>query len=231
MKESPAITVTDQRQDLETAPGSKLAYVAALFKGTLPAWPGATLKLAGDGMLAGQLQDRLERSLGVPSGKIRIAQIPNSGFPKVDISIVYFSGHKGIRKVWVEFKVADFGLPVNVEFEVGPDGAYVEEVKVQFDRLKQEIKKEALRGKVQNIKIVTKIEGLAEFDRERSDKVKEKLKAKIKAGLTANVRLPGTARSINVQLTGALFVKLDETGKVKPGGEVFLLLTIPFDFL
>ncbi len=60
MRASPAISVTGY--DLGTHAGSKLAYVAALFKGTLVTWPGVALKLTGDSLVAGMAQDRLERT-------------------------------------------------------------------------------------------------------------------------------------------------------------------------
>lgn len=229
MQESPAIVI--ERSEMGTHEGSKLAYLAAMIQGTLPVWPKAYVRLAGNGLLAGQAQERLERSLGVPRGAARVDQIHDGKHQdQIGASIVYFPATARTRTVWVEFKIDLDAIPVNVEFEVSPDGSYVEEVKLQFDRLKAVIRKHAFEGKVQNLKIGTKVEGVAGFDREVSDRIKESIKLKVKAALIADVRLPGTGRTINVQLTGGLIWKHEE-GKTKLAGEGMLQLTVPFDFL
>lgn len=228
MKESPALTVA--RHQLGTESGDPLPYIAALFKGSLPSWPAATLKITGNGMIAGMAQDRLEQSLGVPRGKTQIAQVFDRQYQdSVNISIVYFPPAAGTRSVWVAFQLDLEQLPISVEFEVSPDGAYVEEVKAEFDKLKAIVKKYASKG-VQNIKIGTKISGTALFDRETSTKVEQALKAKVKALLSADVRLPGMKRAVTIELYGSFFSKFED-GKSKSGIEGGLMLTVPYDFL
>jgi len=226
MRESPPIAVA--RHQLGTEPGDPLPYIAALFKGSLPSWPAATLKITGNGMIGGMAQDRLERPLGVPRAKIQIAQVFDRQYQdSVNISIVYFPPAAGTQSVWVAFQLDLEQLPISVEFKVSPDGAYVEEVKAEFDKLKAVIKQYASRG-VQKIKIGTTISGTASWDRETSTKVERALEAKVKVLLSADLRLPGMARAITVELYGSFASKFDDK---KPGIEGGLMLTVPYDFL
>jgi hypothetical protein len=230
MRVSPSIDVN--RNDFDRTDGNALAYAAALLKGTLPTWPQAVLKLAGRDMVARAAQDRLEQVHGVPRGKAQVEPIFGAENPdSISVSIEYFPARPGMRKVWVEFKLDLESLPIKVDFEVSPDGAFVEEAKVDFDRLKTTIKKHAFGGRVQNIKIATKPGGIASFERPTSDKVKAALKAKIKAALSADVRLPGMRKPVNVELYGSIFSKFQDDGVIKNGGEAGLMLTVPFDFL
>jgi hypothetical protein len=214
---------------LGTEPGDPLPYVAAIFKGSLTAWPQATLKITGNGMIGGMAQDRLERPLGVARDRIQIAQVYDRQYQdSVNISIVYFPPAAGTRSVWVAFQLDLEQLPISVEFEVSPDGAYVTEVKAEFDKLKATIKKYASRG-VQNIKIGTSVSTSLQLDREVSTKVEQAIQTKVKALLSADLRLPGMARAITVQLYGSFFTKFDD--KTKSGLEGGLILTVPYDFL
>lgn len=230
MIESPPLVLseTEVKHDQPGSDGSRSAGVAALFQGTLLAYPRAVLKISGNSTIAGLMHDRL-RSCGVPQEKVVVVRDWNNRDGKISIVIVY-NTHPTKRSVWVEFKLDLDSLPIKVEFEVSPDGAYVEEVKVQFERLKAEIKKQAFGGRVEKIKIGAKVEGLAQFDRPTSDRVETALKAKIKAVLSADVRFPGTKKFVTVELYGASGAKFED-GKVKPIFEGGVMLTVPFDVL
>lgn len=227
MKESPPIKVTGH--DLGTFEGSPLAYVAALFKGTLPSYPAAVLLIAGSSSVAGRAHDRLTNALGVPAYKIQQIPIADRQFQdSVNIVISYFPDPlaSGKQKLPVEFKVE--WEKVTVEFEVSPDGAYVEEIKAQWAPLKLLIKKHALSGITQNLKVGTKIESLISFDRETSVKIETSIKNKLKLALSADVLFPGTKKTINVEFYGAGGFKLKD-GSIKPVFEGGVMLTVPFD--
>jgi hypothetical protein len=227
MKESPAIDV--YRHELDSTP-NKLEYSANLLKGSLSWWPRAFIKLTGNGTIAGMAQERLERLYGVPRDKIATDQIYDRIYQdKISVSIVYVPQRPGTRSVWVEFVPDLIGAaPIKVEFEVSPDGAFVEEVKTQLDLLKKEIKSRARLG-VQKIKFGTKVEGIAIFDREVSDKIKEAIKAKIKSVFAMDIRLPAMHKAITVEFYGALFSKFSEHSPTKHGFEGGLMFEIPFD--
>lgn len=231
MRETPPIEV--HRDDVRKIDGP-LAYVAALLKGSLPVWPEAVARITGNGMIASSAWEQLERVHGVPTGHVRIDQVFRPKLhDSVSVAIVYAaaSASTSTRSVWVEFKLDLEALPIKVEFKVSPDGAYVEEVEAGLEKLKAVIKKHALGGRIQNIKIGTTPIGTAEFDRETSDAVKTSLKAKIKTALSADVQLPGMKRAVTVELYGSIFSKIQLDGVTKAGGEAGLTLTIPLDFL
>lgn len=228
MNESPPLNVTEHA--MGTFEGSPLAYVASLFKTSLSVYPGAVLRITGNSATAGKAQSRLEGELGVSRSKIVVIPDWKNQDGSVNIVIVYMAGHKATRSVWVRFMM-DLELPIDVEFEVPHDGAYVNEVKASFDKLMFTIKKQAGSGRFQNIKIGAKVEGLAEFDRETSVKVETKLKAKIQAAIAAQVRVPGSKKRVTVEFFAAAGIKgrNDETNKPYffEGGAT---LTIPYDF-
>jgi hypothetical protein len=227
MNESHPMKIT--RPDLYS--GSLVSDLATLFnKGTLPIHPGAKLKLTGNGTIAGMVQDRLERSLGVPAGKIQLNPIYHPQYQdSVDAVIIFFPPTAGKQKVTVEFKLDLESLPIQVEFEVSPDGTYVEEIKAQWSPLKKKIRDYALAGRVKNIKIATKVEGTALYDREASGKFETALKAKLKTALSADVLFPGN-QMINIEFYGAAAIKL-KGDEVKPIFEGGLMISIPHNLL
>lgn len=230
MRESPAIAVN--RNDLQRSEQNPLAYVAAIFNPTLTQWPQAQIVITGNGLVSNSAKELLSRVHGVPMSKVQINSVYLERNPdEIHISISYFPRRAGTRSVWVEFIPDLLGAaPFKVEFEASPDGAYIEEVKVQFEKLKAEIKTHARRG-IQKIKFGTKLEGVAMFDREVSDKIKETIKLKVKGIFGMDVRLPGMANAVSVEFYGSIFSKLQADGPVKMGGEAGLTLTVPFNFL
>lgn len=120
-------------QDLYTVQGSTLANLATLFKGALQSWPGAILKITGSTTTAGKIQDRLERTLGIPKGKIQI--VPGSSYwdDSVNVVIVFYKGAPPIVKPteqddWIS-KIGKI-IVAQVEVDVAENG-------VQFQNQRQ----------------------------------------------------------------------------------------------
>jgi hypothetical protein len=239
MTKSPPIQVQRSEVELENATnnGMPLPYIAALFKGTLQAYPEAVLLIGGSLGVAKIAQEKLEGSLGVPLNKIEIISIPDLRFKdKVSIEISYFpdaSRSHNVsfkRKVCVEFEVKLD--KVELEFEFSPDGALLEEAKINWSPLKALIGRQSSGGLVQNIKLAAKFSSSVSFDRQTLAKVETTIANKMKAVLSADVKIPGTKKLINVEIYGAGGSKYklnDGTSKsVFEGGVMF---TVPFDFL
>ena len=238
MNQSPAIQVT--RKEVEsvdaTVPGKPLPYVAALFKGTLPAYPNAVLLIGGSLGVARIVQQKLEQPLGIPSNKIEIVSIPDSRLnDTVNISISYypnsyFNTWTAKQKVWVEFEVK--GDAVEIEFEFSPDNVLLEDIKVDWKPLKMLIAKNATGQTIQNITLTTKIKSSVSFDRETLAKVETSIKEKVQVGVSADFRFPGTRKQINIELYGSGGFKYQlNDGKIKPVFEGGVMFTVPFDFL
>jgi hypothetical protein len=241
MEQSPAIQVKRFQVERGDAinDGMPLPYVASLFKGTLPAWPGAVLLIGGSLGVAKIAQQKLEQSLGVPSNRIEIISIPDPRLnDTVNITISYYPnssfnnprfnlGNK--QPVWVEFEVKPD--KVEIEFEFSPDKALLEDIKMDWAPLKMLIKKHTAMGMIQNLKIGAKINSSISFDRETLAKVETSVKEKLKLALSGDVRLPGTNKPINIELYGAggFKYKLND-GTIKPVFEGGVMLTVPFDF-
>jgi hypothetical protein len=247
MDESPEIRVDTLQEAHNRAPGSKPAYVAALFKGTLTKWPEARLRIAGGSFLANEVERSLVM-LGVPPGKIELLPIdasklfslPSSPVPSgtplippvhsVGISILYRPALK--RTVSMQFKPDSGDPPVDVQFEVSPDGKEIE-VGAQVAVLKGYIKKyvgtsssdPAGRDRILTIKIATKVVGLAQFDIGTQNQVAITLKAKIKEAIYLEI-----AKGVTVEFYGAALAKYDtEKNKAKVGTDFGVGLTITWD--
>ncbi len=232
-----------QRSEVElgnaTNNGMPLPYIAALFKGTLQAYPGAVLLISGSLGVAKIVQEKLQSSLGVPPNKIEIMSIPDLRLQdKVNIEISYFpdvsrSPNVGFFlniKGWIEFE-AKFEK-VEMEFEFSPDGALLEEAKINWSPLKVLIGRQSSGGLVQNIKLATKFSSSVSFDRQTLAKVETTIANKMKVALSADVNIPGTKKLINVELYGAggSKYKLND-GTIKSVFEGGVMFTVPFDFL
>lgn len=239
MTKSQPIQVQRSEVEFENATnnGMPLPYIAALFKGTLQAYPEAVLLIGGSLGVAKIAQEKLERSLGVPLNKIEIISIPDLRFQdKVNIEISYFSdvsrSHNVTfkRKVWVEFEVKLD--KAELEFEFSPDGALLEEAKINWSPLKALIGRQSSGGLVQNIKLATKFSSSVSFDRQTLAKVETTIANKMKVVMSADVNIPGTKRLINVELYGAggSKYKLND-GTIKSVFEGGVMFTVPFDFL
>lgn len=241
MTKSPPIQVHRNQVDGDdaTTNGKPLPYIATLFKGTLQADPGAVLLIGGSLGVAKIVQQKLEGSLGVPPNKIEIASIPDIRLQdRVNITISYSSDvspasdvkYSLKQKGWIEFEAKLD--KAEVEFEFSPDGALLEEAKINWSPLKALIGRQSSGGLVQNIKLAAKFSSSVSYDRQTLAKVETTIANKMKAVLSADVNIPGTKKLINVELYGAGGSKYklnDGTSKtVFEGGVMF---TVPFDFL
>ena len=131
----------------------------------------------------------------------------------------------------MQFKPDSGEPPVDVQFEVSPDGREVE-VGTQVTVLKGYIKKYAAssadpsgRDRVRTIKIATKVIGLAQFDLGTQNQVATTLKAKVKEAISLEI-----VKGLTVEFYGAGFAKYDtETNKAKLGTEFGAGITITWD--
>jgi hypothetical protein len=244
MNQSPEIRVDSLREAQDLTPGSsKPAYVAAIFKGSLSRWPGAVIQVMGGQMIANAVEQTLLR-LGVRQEKIEIIPLDASKFTTaspwlggsgmlqpvqgVSLSIVY----RPMKRVTIQFKPDAGDPPVDVQFDVSPDGTEVE-VGAQVTVLKNYLVKYAGasradsygRGRIRTIKIATKVAGLAQFDFGTQNKVVTTLKGKVKEALTIEV-----AKGLAIEFYGAGFAKYKPSKpEAKLGGEFGVGLTITWD--
>ena len=132
----------------------------------------------------------------------------------------------------MQFKPDSGEPPVDVPFEVSPDGREVE-VGAQVTVLKGYIKKyagassadPAGRDRVRTIKIATKVIGLAQFDLGTQNQVATTLKAKVKEAISLEI-----VKGLTVEFYGAGFAKYDtEKNKAKLGTEFGAGITITWD--
>lgn len=243
MTESPELRVETLSEAQPTSAGSKAAYVAALFKGTLPKWPEAMIRISGGAFIASEFERGLI-ACGVPPRKIEIFTIDGSkvfpdltpGFKPlksaagVGVQILYRPEQK--RTVSAQFKMATGEPPVEVQFEVSPSGTEVE-VGAQISVLKGYILKYAGassadpsgKDRIRTIKIATKIVGLAQFDVGTQNKVATTIAGKVKEALTIQISKP-----LAIEFYGMGIAKYDtEKKESKLGSEFGLGLTITFD--
>jgi hypothetical protein len=230
MRQSPPLTISRDHIDSPSAtiPGSPLFYIASIFQVTLVTHPDAVLLLAGSSSLASAAVGRLTRTLTLPQHKMQIVPLSIPQYTdQISVIIDYYpSPNVAQGKSCVEFEVDV--MKFSVDFEVSPDGAYVEEVKTQWEPLRLYIKVQGNLGLRERIKIATKIVSVFAFDRIASDRVESSVKNKIQLALSADTLIAGTNRTINVEFFGAAGMKLQD-GSVKPFFEGGLKLTVPFD--
>jgi hypothetical protein len=225
MRKSPTIEVREH--ELDAAEGNKLAYVAQLYKGSVPAWPAAIIAITGSTGCGSKAADRLYNKYGVPSSRITI--VPGYSGPQGDqaaIGLIYFPEPAGTKKFKLQFKF-DLGEIVEVEFEVSPDGAYVESVEATVEMLKKKIKEKAFGGRVKDIKVAVKPSVEIEWEREVSTKAKMEITNKLKVALEGEVKLPGNI-TVKVELYGSFFRKYPADEAPKTGIEGGLVLSVPF---
>lgn len=196
MIRSPALRTDGSR--LETSESDDvLNYVTALFKGTLPVWPGAYLIVTGRKRYL-EVARRKLMERGVPWYKI--VSVPDWESPSlnpesliVKIEIEY----RPLRKVTVQFTPDSGGSPFEAHFEVTPDGSVVE-IGGNLTLLKNYLHNK--NGQV--VKVAMKLKGLTELDMATQNKVKSVLKGKITA-----VYEVVAAKGVSVEMYLDTFIK------------------------
>lgn len=263
MRVSPSIEVQEHEMKNMLA-GNKLGYIAAIFKGTVgigmpatqmtgdvvskrvdPPWPGAVLQIEGPTNYAWDIVKQLETFHGVPQRFIKVISKPATSFNNVGgyfttakVSIEYYPKPARTKTVGMQFSIADaYNMlkdSLNVDIELSPDGATVNEISAEITKLKFMIKQQVDRYGVRNIKVATKPVGIVSWDREVSTKAQQEIKLKLKTVLEGEIKLPvggggaiGGGTGITVQFYGSLFQKFQEDGVIKPGWEAGFMIVIP----
>ena len=196
MDKSPALKTDGS--GLATAAGDDvLNYVTALYKGTLPAWPGAYIIVTGRKNYL-EVAKRKLTDRGVPWHKI--ITVPDWEAPSVNPEsrfVKFEIEYKPLRKVSAQFAPASGGSPVEAHFEITPDGTVVE-TGGQLLLVKKFLENKS--GQV--VKVAVKLKGLAQFDLATQNKVKTELKTKISGVYEAVV-----TKGVSVELYLDTFVK------------------------
>lgn len=235
MSKSPPMEI--KGRDPEANARAQLVYVAEIFKTTMRANALATLEIMGSsGSYIDQISQALEK-LQIPRQKIVpivvsspfAAMIPpigyNSPVPTFNgegSASIYIDYGAGRQRVTVQFKRDENALPIEVEFEVEPDGTMLKEVKVEWATPLKTAVATAGVG-VGGVKFATKIVGLAGFDRKTVNNIETELKGKLKQALTVYLKTVG-----KIEFYGAIGVKYADE-KFKPVAEAGVLFEIPFD--
>lgn len=223
----------------------QLIYLASLFNGTLRAIPLANLHIATDShTYFNSIQQELT-ILGVPVSKIVPLIVTNAYAPtqmgvmpgavnlleikkdSATITINYPESNPGKQRLTVAFKPEGNSFPVEVDFEVMPDGTMLSEVKAEWSTPLKILITDSARMGVRNVKFATKIVGLAGFDRKTVNSIETELKGKIKLSFSGFLKIKGH-EFLKIQFYGAVGGKYAEE-KFKPIGEVGVLFEIPFD--
>jgi hypothetical protein len=196
MYKSPAIKTDGP--GLETPDGREvLDYVAALFKGTLPVWPGAYLIVTGRKTYL-EVSKRGLTDRGVPWHKILTVLDWEGPSTNPEARVVkYEIEYRPLRKVTAVFTPESGGSPVEVHYEITPDGTVVE-AGGQLTLLKDFLWNKS--GQV--VKVAVKLKGLAELDFATQNTVKTVLKGKITGVYDVTV-----TKGISVELYLDTFVK------------------------
>lgn len=253
MRVSPSIEV-QKHEIKNIQPGNKLGYIAAIFKSTVgismpatqmtgnvvskradPPWPGAVLQIEGPTHYVRDITNQLETFHEVPQRFIKEISKPATSFNNVGgyftsakVSIEYYPMPARTKTIGIQFSIADaFGIlkdSLNVDIELSPDGATVNEISAEITKLKYMIKEQVDSYGVRNIKVATKPVGIVSWEREVSTKAQQEIKLKLKTVLEGEIKLPvggggaiGGGTGITVQFYGSLFQKFQEDGVMKPG--------------
>jgi hypothetical protein len=245
MSISPPMEIKGKDPEVNARP--QLVYLADLFKGTLKACTLATLEIHTDSHIYfGKIQQTL-MSLGISSSKITPIIITNAFQPqpigvmpgtvnpfavlnKQDWAhiCINYNDSRFKQRFSVEFKPDESkGFPVEVEFEVAPDGSMLTEVKAEWSTPLKTVIEDSARMGVRQLKFATKIVGLAGFEQKTVDKIEVELKAKLKPTLSFFLKTRGL-EFLKITFYGEIGLKYaDDKAKVFGGGGV--LFEIPFD--
>ena len=237
MRQSPPMMLS--RADIEsqdsTLPGKPLHFLASIFLPAALVHPNALILLVGSYSLASKAMDRLSHFLNVPSNRIQFVPLSAPEYSNKVAAIIDFSPDTHLfalsKTSNVKFDV-DL-MTFSVDFDVSPDGAYVQEIKAQWEPLKIYLRGRGMAlhglGAPGNLRlggpitVGTKIVSIFAFDRVASDRVensvKQKLQIALKVGEASNKR-------VGIELFGAAGLKLQD-GSTKPIFEFGVKLSIP----
>ena len=246
MSVSPSIEIKGKDPHLNARP--QLEYAAQFFRSTTQRVPLATLQVMGtSGFYTGQIADALER-LGVPRHKIGVLTVGNpfsaaspinfyQSSPSFSFNLnvehsasvyVDYGNATPKKRFSVEFKQDGKDFPVEVDFEVAPDGSMLTEVEAEWVAPLGKVIVEGSRNtSFGGLKFATKIVGLAGFEQKTVDKIEVELKGKLKPALSIFLKTRGI-KDLKVTFYGEVGLKYAED-KVKGFGGGGVLFEIPFD--
>jgi hypothetical protein len=242
MSTSPPIEIKGSNPEVSARP--QLVYISEIFKTTMMARPLATLQVsASSDYYASQIIDALV-NLHIPRSKINpivasgLSTSPSIGTislpPGFNLNTQYtaliwidYGDGKPKQRVSVQFKRNDTDFPVEVDFEIAPDGSMLTEVEAEWSTpLKFKIADSARMG-VREVKFATKIVGIAGFEQKTVNNIETELKAKLKQTLSFYLKTSGHEH-VKITFYGAIGAKYADD-KIKPIGEAGFLFEVPFD--
>lgn len=244
MSVSPPMEIKGKDPQINARP--QLVYLAELFKGTINACPLATLEVHTDSntyfekiqqalMNLGILPRFIKlvlpihpfslQPLGVTSGQFNPLQFLSQDSARININ---YNDNKPKQRFTVEFKPDNSkDFPVEVEFEVAPDGSMLTEVKAEWSTPLKKVISDAPRMGVRELKFATKIIGLAGFEQKTVNQIEIELKAKLKPTLSFFLKTQGLEH-LKITFYGEIGLKYaDDKAKVFGGGG--FLFEMPFD--
>lgn len=243
MSVSPPMEIKGRDPQINARP--QLVYLAELFKGTSRAYPLATLNVHTDSNIYfGKIQQAL-MSLGISSSKITPIILTTASWQpasitpaavnsfqflsKQDSAQIYinYNDSKPKQRFTVQFKPDEKDFPVEVEFEVAPDGSMLTEVKAEWATPLKKVITDSARLGVRQVKFATKIVGLAGFEQKTVNKIEVELKGKIKPTLSFFLKTQGL-EFVKITFYGEIGMKYADD-KLKPFGGGGVLFEIPFD--
>lgn len=243
MSVSPPMEIKGRDPQITARP--QLVYLAELFKGTLKVSPLATLEVHTDSQLYFNKIQQALMNLGIPSSKITpiiitnaspqaFGTLPGTVTPLQIINkeewariCINYNDSKPKQRFTVQFKPDEKDFPVEVEFEVSSDGTMLSEVKVEWDTPLKKVITDSARMGVRQVKFVTKVIGLAGFDRQTLGNIETELKAKLKQTFSFFLKTQGN-EFVKIQFYGEIGLKYaDDKAKMFGGGGI--LFEVPFD--
>lgn len=240
MSVSPPMEIKGKDPHINARP--QLVYLAELFKKTMRSNPLATIQITGTSQFyMSQIADALEK-LQVPAQRIGTIAVSNAyalppiGFQSIppgwnleySATIVIDYRNGGFKQRFsVEFKPDSKDFPVEVEFEVAPDGTMLTEVKAEWSTPLKKVISDSARIGVRQVKFATKIVGLAGFEQKTVDKIETELKGKLKQTFSFFLKTQGN-EFVKIQFYGAVGLKYADD-KLKTFGEGGVLFEVPFD--
>ncbi|TXH47434.1 MAG: hypothetical protein E6Q92_00600 [Burkholderiaceae bacterium] len=209
-------------------PGRPLHTLSTIFLAASVVHPHAVILLAGPSTLADKARHKLAHSLFVPFHKMQVVPLSAPQYTNQIAAIIDFSPEPALFAL-SKASVVEFQVDVakySVDFEISPDGTYVEEVKAQWDAFKILLKGRALLALGGPIAVGTKLVSVFAFDRVAAHQVESSIKEKIQVGLKVG---EASDRRMQAEFFGAAGLKLQD-GSTKPFFEVGLKLSVPFSF-